>query len=546
MINQKKPDEPSSLLAYVPLEAWKFGIGLVLFIIFLCFLAVGYYHHASMQDFLSSGLDVFFVLLKVLGVLLVLSLAYVGFRFYHDAVLKKHERKNTHTRTLVETEKLEKIRLQNELQRIRNETLSQVPIIAKWAMQQGYNIKITERGDLEAVNFLSNVHTLGNGQAANTLLAEATDYVPEPYKMSDVLQNWQPSTSGILLAKGRDLITVPIGESLCHTTFTSSTDGGKTNNERMLLIQLAFLGQCIYLADRNYQPFREDRKLGTWYDYRPIEKMLALPPIVDTQQAVTLLKYLYSVVEDRRTERRKVQNANAIVPFKDKYLVFDELPAFAGEDKEIMILLGRLLREARQYGVFVIAAAQDLLNATLGSDNGAIRENLLTNFYGGGDLTTARLVLNLAKGQMIDETGLGRQGVTYLRAKGAGIERVKARTPLSDDLATHMLLDDLPAINRNVINSRQVAVTRPLTEQVAFSYAPGNTPEPSVIDMEPLTSKPDVIDYQIMQKYEQEHKGQREIARELGLTLYEVQKRCTSLESQGFITLRNKGKVLTD
>lgn len=501
MINQqKKPQNEQGTgthpTAYIPLAVWQFGIGLVSLFLLLCFLAVVFYHHASMQDFMSSGLTVFFTVLKVLGVLLVLALAYIGYRFYHDFRMNTHERKIAGTRSLMETEKLEKIRLQNEQLRIKNEAYRYVPEIIKYAIQQGHNIEYSATGELRVQNYLSNIHAIGNGTVERALLADSTDFIPEPYKFSDVLQNWQPSRDGILLAKGRELITVPIGEPLCHTTFTSNTDGGKTNNERMLLIQLAYLQQCIFLCDRNYQPFREDRKLSAeagypvYYDYRPVEKMLACEPIVTTQRAVTLLKFLYSVVEQRRLERRKVQNANAIVPFKDKYLVFDELPAFASEDKEIMILLGRLLREARQYGVFVIAAAQDLLNQTLGNDNGAVRDNLLTNFYGGGDMTTARLVLNLAKGQTIDETGLGRKGVTYLRAKGAGIERVKARTPLSDDVATHMLLDELPAINHNVSTDEpQPYITRQLQEQAAYPVAPGSDTEPLILDMEPLPAK---------------------------------------------------------
>jgi hypothetical protein len=57
-------------------------------------------------------------------------------------------------------------------------------------------------------------------------------------------------------------------------------------------------------------------------------------------------------------------------------------------------------------------------------------------------MTTARLVLNLGRGETIDETGLGQKGIIYLRAKGAQIERVKCRTGLSDNEATMLLLGD--------------------------------------------------------------------------------------------------------
>ena len=459
----------NSFLTYIPLVVWKFGVALVTFGIVLSFVAVGYYHHASFQDFFTSGLDVFFTILKWFVGMLIPGLIYMGYRVYHDHRLKTFER-------TIASEQAKKAALQNRLLEAKVQATEQLPVIMKYAMEQGHNVKY---GGLEVTNYLSNVHSLGGSTEVREIAApvQSQEYIPEPYTMSDVLQNWQPSKDGILLAKKQELITVPIGESLCHTTFTSATDGGKTNNERMLLIQLASLGQCIYLCDRNYQPFREDKKLGTWYDYRPIEAQLAHEPIVDTKQAVALLKFLYSIVEDRRTERRKVQTANAIVPFEDKYLFFDELPAFASEDREVMILLGRLLREARQYGVFVIAASQDLLNQTLNNDNGAIRDNLLTNFYGGGDSTTARFVLNLAKGQTIDETGLGIQGVTYLRAKGARIERIKARTPLSDNNATMMLLGDRQTKNKEALPDwtiESIPQTQPLHEQIGHTQLTGD------------------------------------------------------------------------
>lgn len=432
MQKQQIPASESNPLAFIPEIAWKLFTALFLLFLGLCFLAVGYYHHTSWNDFISNGLDVFLLLLKVAGVSLVCLLIYGCYRMFHQGALHKAER-------TIAREAARKAQLNNDLLEAKVLATRQLPVIMKYAMEQGHNVKFA---GLEVSNYLSNVHTIGTPGTTVQQLAAPGDYIPEPYKFSDVLQQFTPSNDGILLAKGRDLITVPIGESLCHTTFTGNTDAGKTNNERMLMIQLAFLGQCIYLADRNFQPFREDKKLGVYYDYRPIVASLAHPPVTETKDAVALLRYLYSEVEGRRIERRKVQSANAIVPFKDKYLFFDELPAFAGESEEIMLLLGRLLREARQYGVFIIAAAQDLLNTTLNNDNGAIRDNLLTNFYGGGDMTTARLVLNLAKGMTIDETGLGVQGVTYLRAKGAKIERVKARTPLSDNAATMLLLGD--------------------------------------------------------------------------------------------------------
>lgn len=268
--------------------------------------------------------------------------------------------------------------------------------------------------------------------------------LPEPYTFSSVLDDgFDPARDGILLGCGQELITVQPGESMCHTTFTGPTDAGKTNDCRVIIPQLLYQEKVLYLADKSWQPFRRDRKLGVVYDYTPIAKLLAHAPITTTKELVGLLKYLYREKVNRADELAKVRTANALVDFEDWYIAVDELPAFAADDKQVMEYIGKLLREARQYGIFFIGSAQDLLTATLKTDNGAIRRNLLTNFYAGGDPTTAKIVLDLKKAP--DETGLGVKGVKYLRAKGAGVNCEKIRTPLADDEATHMLLDDMAA-----------------------------------------------------------------------------------------------------
>src|SRR6266487_683508 len=358
-----------------------------------------------------SGFNFWLIfIIVVLAVIIFIRLLHAAYCLYHDVVMKHKDRK---TASL----KMRNLELKNNLLAAKVNAANMLPEIITYAISQGSNVKYE---GLEVSSQWSNVHTLGTSQQPQALLA-SPDYLPEPYKLSDILQNWQPTKDGILLAKKQELITSPIGEGLCHTTFTGNTDAGKTNNERSLLIQLLFLEQIVYLCDRNYQRYREDKKQGCYYDYQPIANLLKHEPIDQAKQALALLKFLYAELEDRRARRK-----HNLVKFPDIYMVWDELPAFCGDEPEIMKYVGRFLRESRQYGIFFIGAAQDLLNNTLHNDNGAIRDNLLTNYYGGGDMNTARQVLAIPKGETIDETGLGIKGITYLRAKGAGVERVKA------------------------------------------------------------------------------------------------------------------------
>ncbi len=73
----------------------------------------------------------------------------------------------------------------------------------------------------------------------------------------------------------------------------------------------------------------------------------------------------------------------------------------------------------------------------------------------------------------------GKQGVTYLRAKGAGLERVKCRTPLADDYATKLLLGEMPAkrelediplqgdtvVDAGVVDTGELPVIQPVQQQ---------------------------------------------------------------------------------
>src|SRR5436189_4961366 len=96
------------------------------------------------------------------------------------------------------------------------------------------------------------------------------------------------------------------------------------------------------------------------------------------------------------SEKRKVIGQST-----PTYIAIAELPAVVDEKPEIMPLLGKLLRQGRQYDLCFIGATQDMLVKTLGTSSG-VRECFRTGFYTGGDQTTARIILDLSKGQSIN------------------------------------------------------------------------------------------------------------------------------------------------
>src|SRR6266568_3580223 len=172
----------SNPLAFIPLEVWKFAIVAICLFVLVCVFVVGYFNHSSMNSFIGAEVNTFLILLKIAGILTVLyavyAIAYHIYKLIHTGILEKHERKSIGLR-------VERQELQNEQLRQQIEVTKQLPAILKYAMEQGHNVEVSPKLEVKVTNFLSNVHTLGNGQAGQQLLTEATGYMPEPYTFSD-------------------------------------------------------------------------------------------------------------------------------------------------------------------------------------------------------------------------------------------------------------------------------------------------------------------------------------------------------------------------
>src|SRR6266568_2333768 len=125
----------------IPLVVWKFLICLVVLILLLCFIAVTYFHHASWQDFMSNGLDVFFTLLKVALALMVVVALVLAYRFYHVAVMHRHERKSAKFQVQKAALQVQRAELQIEMLRAKTEAVKQHPQIITAALQYGFDIE---------------------------------------------------------------------------------------------------------------------------------------------------------------------------------------------------------------------------------------------------------------------------------------------------------------------------------------------------------------------------------------------------------------------
>lgn len=268
---------------------------------------------------------------------------------------------------------------------------------------------------------------------------DSTDLqVPMPFDLASALHSFRPSPNGIYLGRsatpdGYTDVIVPLNK-LWHVALTGPTGGGKTNILLLIVSQLLSdtIGAEVYLADPHYAPMRWTDN-GEMIDWRPVEARLTHSPLYDTGTIAEMLQEMAYGELARRMER----NRNGEPIGKSVYIGMDEFPVIAAEQPDATIAVGKLLRQGRQFRMYVISSTQDMLLKTIGGNSG-IRECYRTGFYTGGDATTARAILDLPQGQKADVEGLGDRGLVYLKTAISSAQVV--RVPFASNEATYRLL----------------------------------------------------------------------------------------------------------
>lgn len=204
---------------------------------------------------------------------------------------------------------------------------------------------------------------------------------------------FRPSAGAILLGLGPGgaPLVVPAGDALCHITFAGPTGVGKTNLMRLILTQLIAAGLEVYLCDPHFTPINPK----TGEDWRGIAAgTVPGRAITDRGEIAVLIAALGTELDRRLALWHQGQD-----PGPARFYAIEELPLLAQEDRDFMQRLGRLLREGRKLGLYVIVAMQDALISTIGGSSG-LRSQFQTCYFGGDpgtDPTTARALLGSAK-----------------------------------------------------------------------------------------------------------------------------------------------------
>lgn len=241
--------------------------------------------------------------------------------------------------------------------------------------------------------------------------------LPGPVTLGQVQAGgWRPSVGEILLGLAPDgvRVTVPVGDLLCHVVTAGKTGSGKSNTLRLLLTQLAAVGAEYYICDPHFTPVNPT----TGDDWR------ALAAASQPHRALTSKAEIVALVDGLAAEvdTRLARWHTGAHPGPARFYLFEELPSLADTDKDFMKKLGRLLREGRKLGLFIITAAQDMLISTVGGSAG-LRSQFATVYYGGGDPYTARALLAV---KVAEPAG---KGVCWLRSV-TDTEPRQVRVPL--------------------------------------------------------------------------------------------------------------------
>lgn len=300
------------------------------------------------------------------------------------------------------------------------------------------------------------------------------------FRFSELLASgFRPTINKIFVGRtmeGKDIFVT--ASDLCHVALAGKTGGGKGSLERLIMVQLCFVGARVLLLNPHYmrwvvadngKPFDEDWTPFEGVNPRKDKPYLEASPL-DCAEFVSIGQYLEWAVETELL-RRKREGREGGKKFKPFFIVIDEWPSIVAKIKEAPEHLGELLREGRKFGIFVILTSQDFQVKTLGMEGGSIRNCFLTVFYTGGDKTTAKELLHYERVADIPENSLGK-GIILMRCTGTNNEPVLARVPFVDNKSVYDLLGPSTFKKAVTAQKKEVEVVEPQLDWTAEDDEP--------------------------------------------------------------------------
>jgi hypothetical protein len=296
-----KEKEPRML----PPIVWTFFVVLATFVLLLAFFTIGYFHHASIQDFISAVVEDFVVLLKVAFAGAVL---YGVVRFWHTISLQKQSRR-------VAKGRADKLQLQNEVLRQRALAAQQLPTVMEQAMRLGLNI--TYEG-LAVSSWRSNVHTIQSPQVVDADPVRQLAAPPRRLTLDEICRHVERNSYRVLIGSSltKNLTAVSISILKRHLKVIGATQKGKSS----------FVGSFITIVMQTHDPShiqfalldKEHQTSRLFADLPHLLKVVVDDRTVpvhakNPEEVVEHLGYLLQVLEARNAMSRTVLAQQPII-----------------------------------------------------------------------------------------------------------------------------------------------------------------------------------------------------------------------------------------
>ncbi len=260
----------------------------------------------------------------------------------------------------------------------------------------------------------------------------------EPHKgirvFSELLKTgWRPSMERVYVGTDRsgNHLFVPV-KKLWHVALAGATGHGKSSLMRLLMVQLCYLKLPVILLNPHYMIYDFDHR----EDWTPYTPYLKNDPMV--YKRMENIERALKWMAEELLEKRKERASQGLSAGKPVFYILDEYPDIKAEVKEAPTYVGKLLRQGRKYGIYLIVASQNYDVKTLGVEGeGGVRKCFRTIFYVGGDPVSVKELLNKAV-RDIPENELG-QGTIVLKC-AAVKDPLVVHVPYLDNESLYLLL----------------------------------------------------------------------------------------------------------
>ncbi len=281
-----------------------------------------------------------------------------------------------------------------------------------------------------------------------TMRPAPVESAAEPHADSDLLRprrpwlqfsqllatGWRPSYHEIFLAQLQDGTNVFVTvEQLVHIALSGATRNGKTEIIRQLLSQLIYVGCDCILLDPHFTPYDIEKN----EDWTPFIPKLKFDPVEckEYRRIEQIVEYAATKILPKRMALRTQSKPLG----KPIFLMIDEYPSIIARCPNVEKHIGALLREGAKYRIFLCIASHDFLVQTAFPSMGSgLRDCLKTIFHVGGNIRTARELLDIEKIDRDEEASLGK-GLVYLKCETHKKAQL-ANTAWMDDEAIHQLV----------------------------------------------------------------------------------------------------------